>query len=224
MAAKIYIPSNGAIDWKRLLADPEKQWRDGFSAKSAAERWEGSKGLPLEIEQQFVKAGLGPAELLLALPEWKTPLPGGDRESQADVFALVRTQRGVYACGVEAKVAEPFGPTVAEWLARASVGKLERIKHLCGTLGLRNPPPGLLRYQLLHRTASAIIEAERFGCVGAAMIVHSFSLTKAWLTDFQMFASALGVDVDANAPATMQSPNGAPLMLAWACGPPASFR
>lgn len=170
--SRILVPSAGPSDWRRLLADPEKHWRDGYSAKAAAERWEASTGLPPEIGSLFEAVGLGPSELLLAVPEWKTPLPGGERESQTDVFALVHAPRGVFACAVEAKVIEPFGPTVAEWLAGASAGKLERLAYLCDLLGLPNPPAGELRYQLFHRTAVALIEAERFGCAGAAMIVH----------------------------------------------------
>ena len=106
MAPKILIPTTDPSDWRRLLAKPETQWRDGYSAKAAAERWEACSGWPPEIAQQFDLAGWGPTELLIAMPEWKTPLPGGTRESLTDVLALVRTKIGVVACGIEAKVVE----------------------------------------------------------------------------------------------------------------------
>ncbi|MEJ0023434.1 MAG: hypothetical protein WDN76_08400 [Alphaproteobacteria bacterium] len=218
MASRILVPTTGPSDWRRLLAQPETQWKDGYSAKSAADRWESTGGWPPEIARQFELAGWGPTELLMASPEWKTPLPGGERASQTDIFALVHTSIGVVACGVEAKVAESFDRTVAEWSVSASPGKQERLAHLCDLLGFANPPPGALRYQLFHRTAAALIEAKRFGCVGAAMIVHSFSPENLWLSDFQAFANALGIAVAPDAPATTHSCGGMPLLLGWASG------
>ena len=212
MTKRIFLPSNGAEDWRALLADPTKHWRAGYSARSAAERWEAANGLPDEIRAVFEHAGLGPVDLLAAFPEWKTPLPGGRRESQTDVLALVRTARGLFVAGVEAKVSEPFGPTVSEWLADASPGKVERLKFLRDKLGLHENVFAL-RYQLLHRTASAIIEAERFGAAGAAMIVHSFSQTDAWSADFAAFLAAMRIE-------ERRVRDGNPsLVLAWAQGP-----
>lgn len=209
MTKRIFLPSNGAEDWRVLLADPDKHWRAGYSARSAAERWEAANGLPDEVRAVFDQAGLGPVELLAAFPEWKTPLPGGRRESQTDVLALVRTARGLFVAGVEAKVAEPFGPTVSEWLADATPGKIERLNFLREKLGLHEDVSAL-RYQLLHRTASAIIEAERFG---AAMIVHSFSQTGAWRADFAAFLAAMRIE-------ERRVRDGNPtLVLAWAQGP-----
>jgi hypothetical protein len=215
---RIFAPTESAESWRRLLAKPDSQWRAGYSAKSAAERWEKFAGLPPEIGDQFERCGLGHAELLAALPEYKTELPGGGAASQTDLFALVRTVKGVFACAVEAKVAEPFGKTVSEWLKDASPGKIERMTYLCGLLGLDNPPEGRLRYQLLHRTAAALIEAERFGCAGAAMIVHSFSPTNQWIEEFQALRSALGVDSDSLTPAITSAGGGLPLLLGWAKG------
>src|SRR6185369_7411305 len=76
---------------------------------------------------------------------------------------------------VEGKVAEPFGPTLDEWLANPSDGKQSRLAYLRDLLGLPAEIPGDLRYQLLHRAGSAIVEASRFKTDSAAIIVHSFS-------------------------------------------------
>ena len=86
----------------------------------------------------------------------------------------------------------------------------------CSVFSIRRP--GALRYQLLHRAAAALIEAERFGCAGAAMIVHSFSPQHAWLSDFQAFAAALGVKAAPELPAIVRPPGGRPLLLGWAGG------
>jgi uncharacterized protein DUF6946 len=31
---KIYLPTVGPQDWQKLLADPEKEWRTGYSART----------------------------------------------------------------------------------------------------------------------------------------------------------------------------------------------
>jgi len=54
-----------------------------------------------------------------------------------------------------------------------------------------------IRYQLLHRTASAIYEAQRYRTGRALMLVHSFSLTDASFPDFQAFAELMAMPLDA---------------------------
>jgi hypothetical protein len=53
-------------------------------------------------------------------------------------------------------------------------------------------------YQLLHRTAAAVVEARRLKTHVAAMIVHSFSPTRMWFDAFSRFcnvwAAAQGPD------------------------------
>ncbi len=215
---KILTPTEGAEDWRRLLAKPDRQWREGFSAKSVAERWEKVGALPPEIAGQFRQCGLLDAEPLLAAPEFKTDLPGGGAASQSDVFAVIRTSRGVFAATIEAKVAEPFGETVGEWLLGASPGKIQRLTFLCALPGVSFPPRSDLRYQLFHRCGAALIEAERFGFYGAAMIVHSFSLTKEWSGDFKAFGAAIGVHAEGLGPAVISVPSSRPLLVGWAQG------
>jgi hypothetical protein len=36
------VPTRGPADWQAWLADPEKHWKDGRSAKMLAEAWEGA--------------------------------------------------------------------------------------------------------------------------------------------------------------------------------------
>lgn len=210
MRGRTFIPTDNAEDWKRFLADPDKQWRDGYSAKSTAIHWEKSAGLPKDIKQIIKEAGLENPDLLLAIPEWKTPLPGGQRESQTDVFALIRTTQGLIVCAVEAKVAEPFGPTVNEWIENASEGKQQRLSYLQTVLGISGDI-GHLRYQLFHRTASAIIEADNFDAHLAAMIVQSFHKDSLWKEDLIAFASAMDVELGK----ISQTKSGQPILLGW---------
>jgi CubicO group peptidase (beta-lactamase class C family) len=132
--------------------------------------------------------------LLLAIPEHKVPLPGGHRASQIDVFALLRVAGQTLSVAIEGKIAEPFGPTLDEWLVDASDGKLSRLAYLRGLLGLPPEIPGDLRYQLLHRAGSAVIEAERFKTDSAAMVVHSFSPERTGFDSYSRFLEILGLD------------------------------
>ena len=84
-------------------------------------------------------------------------------------------------------------------------------------LGLPSCPLDV-RYQLLHRTASALIEAERFDAKLAGMIVHSFSPERRWLAEFRRFAGLIGCEVEVGQSATIIVPSGKTLMVGWACG------
>ena len=67
----IYKPTQEAGDWKQLLADPEKQWKTGFSARTLAHCWEEAKGFPPSVTTALNKPN-GPftgIEPLLMFPE-----------------------------------------------------------------------------------------------------------------------------------------------------------
>jgi hypothetical protein len=214
---RIRIPTTSPDDWHPFLANPDRHWVRGYSAMATALSWEAaSPDLPPEIA-----AILGPqAELLLALPEHEVPLPGGQRDSQCDVFALVRAGDATIALAVEAKVHESFDKTLTEWIATPSPGRVARLDHICGLLGITNPP-GELRYQFLHRSAAAVIEARRFKTDRAAMIVQSFAPDRRWFDDFTRFAALFGDPPDPGLALTCVLPSGLPLTLGWAQGSPA---
>ena len=135
--------------------------------------------------------------LVLAFPEWQVDLPGGQRPSQTDLLALLRGQDGLVAVAVEGKVDEALGPTVGEKRAENSLGVDERLDWLVGTLCLASCPDSV-RYQLLHRTASALLAAREFDVAAAVMLVHSFSPTAKWFDDFAAFVSLFGVEPQMN--------------------------
>ena len=188
----ILTPTKGPEGWRELLADPDKHWKDGRSAKLMAETWESSPSLPTEITQALSGTPLSELMPILAIPEYQVPLPGGSRPSQNDLFLLGQVYDDLAVVMIEGKVDEPFGPTVAEWSEDPSEGKQTRLDYLTGLLHLHGDVPGELRYQLLHRTASAIIEARRFHAKYAVMPVHSFSDEHAGFDDFATFVKLLG--------------------------------
>ncbi|HUU28290.1 MAG TPA: hypothetical protein VM123_10795 [archaeon] len=216
---KIFTPSAGPGDWKALLADPEKHWARGFSARSLAHAWEDTDAFPSEIvavlKQSPMLEGVEP---LLIFPEWKVPLPGGNTASQNDIWILAKCNAGLVSIAVEGKVEESFDKVVGKWKAKASPGKLIRLTYLADILGLHEPIPDSVYYQLLHRTASAIIEAERFGATQAAMLVHSFSPTNLWFEEYKAFVALFNASVVIGKLSTVRGRNNIPLHLAWVHG------
>jgi hypothetical protein len=206
--SKILIPSSSPEDWKQFLAEPEKQWKSGYSARSLAYCWQEAGEIPPDVKAVLGQvASLKNLETIFAIPEHKVPLPGGARPSQNDVWVLAETPTGLVSISVEGKVSEPFGPTVGEWFHNRTAGKEKRLKFLCKELGLVFPPAENIRYQLLHRTASALIEANRFRAVDAAMVVHTFSKTNEWIEDYQNFLSLFDVTAGANQAVTVKIEN-----------------
>jgi hypothetical protein len=219
MSANVFVPAESPEDWQRLLAEPEKHWRRGYSAHAIAHCWQEADGFPEEIRDvlshcpQFENT-----ELLIAIPEHQVPLPGGHRPSQNDVWALARGPQGLVSIAVEGKVSEPFGEPVGKWRENASEGKNTRLRFLCEELGLSYPPPDELAYQLLHRTVSAIIEARRFLARDAIMLVHSFSSSDDWFDDYARFLSLLGVSGAIDELVTVPGRDGPALHFAWVRG------
>jgi hypothetical protein len=160
---------------------------------SIAESWEKSRGIPDEIKKIFTQSGVhrfSEFELLFATPEYKVMLEGGQRPSQNDLFAVIKVEDGIMTMTVEWKAREDFGPTLGEWKQKTSVnGAKKRLEMLKKNLNLTEEPSGHIRYQLLHRTASAVIEAKKFHAVCAAMVVQSFakSTKENHYEDFQEF-------------------------------------
>ena len=168
----IYKPTQNPDCWREFLADPDGHWKTGFSAKSMAHAWEEENGMPARIRDAIQKALSGKLEPLIVIPEYKVPLPGQGGDSQNDAFVLARIGSQTAAIMVEGKVNESFDVELTDWMKRASDNKKVRLSGLCDILGLGYPPNLSLRYQLLHRTASAIITAEKFKTDIAIMLVH----------------------------------------------------
>jgi hypothetical protein len=219
--SRILVPSRGAEDWRRLLADPEKHWRRGYSAFELATRWEGSDGFPPEIASLLDQhESTKNARMMFGIPEHKVALPGGARASQTDLWVLAETASGILSIAVEGKVNESFGPTLAEWAANSTPGRATRWNALCDVLGLGRACDQSLRYQLFHRTASALLEARRLRASSAAMLVHSFSETAQSFPDFQQFVRLIGADVSTPGQLVSVGPRqGISLYLGWAQEP-----
>lgn len=224
---RVLIPSAGTSSWRQMLADPEKHWLRGASAFETAVSWESaqstSRGMPAAVAELLdTQPDTTNSAVLIAIPEHKVPLRGPGKASQNDVWALLRSHGGYISMAVEGKAGEVFGELIGDWLKNASSGKLARLEHLCGLLGISSPPDNLLRYQLFHRTASALLEAERFGASSAVMLVQSFRSDAASLSDYVSFGTALGVSAREQALVQVPRRTGPKLYLGWVNCEPAT--
>jgi len=192
---RIFVPTQTPSEWQRLLAKPTLHWKMSYSAMTTAACWENANGeLPPEVKQSFHASGqsdLLDLKLMVAIPEWEVELPGGMRSSHTDVLVLASNKEGLVVGGVEAKVDEPFGLTLGEMRAKESTGQSKRIDYLHTVLRLDVPLKDEIRYQLFHRTVSALRTAQDFHADAPVMLIHSFSPTSRWRKDFSSFCDAM---------------------------------
>lgn len=221
---RVYAPADGLATWKSRLADPEKQWVRTKSAFETAVFWELGARQPRGLHSRVTslldqEEALAQAQAIAAFPEHKVQLPGGNTASQSDVWAILKAPGGLVSLAVEGKAGESFADTVGEWRSKASDGKTKRLAFLCEQLGLVSGVDDLIRYQLLHRAASALIEAKRIGAASAVLLVVSFSDDAKSKNDFSEFASCLGSPFRAESLCRSVSTN-TPFFLGWLDVPP----
>jgi hypothetical protein len=118
---------------------------------------------------------------------------------------------------VEAKVNEDFGPLLKDKRAEASAGQGRRLEYLHSMLGVSHFDD-LIRYQLLHRAASALLTAREFHAQSAVMLIHSFGDKPNLRADFDAFCKALDakqLSSGVHAAPTFSSPC---MYMAWCTG------
>lgn len=207
-------------DWRQLLADPVKHWKDDYSAKELAKGWAGCERFPRKVERILSQSGL---ELtpLFGFPEYKVDLPGGARPSQTDLYVLAQDSEGsLFPIMVEGKAKETFGPLVSEWKKERSETGLARLDFLANDLGLTGRDIDGLRYQLLHRTVSVLLEGRRIGARQGMMLVHAFADNADSFADYGRFLAYFGIDAEKD---IVQGPvilGDFHLQFAWIQAPP----
>lgn len=248
----IRVPARGVDDFRALLADPVRHWKEDRSASKLAHSWwkadQDHGGFPPVVQDVLnvsSVASLKSLKPVTIFPEVKSVLPGGNRCSQTDLWVLasrpiapfahlgddedpdwismdanttyaLSEPRELVSIAVEGKAREGFGPLLSDWLKNASPEKHLRLRFLCHRLGLNvESLPGSIRYQLLHRTVAALIEAERFCAKHALMLVHSFDLTDCGFRDYEAFAALLGGEAAVNSVVSIGERSGIQLHLAW---------
>ncbi|NQU59042.1 MAG: hypothetical protein HQ513_17560 [Rhodospirillales bacterium] len=208
------------------LARGELHWKKGYSACELATSWVSAGDIPANVrtvlDQNFVYEN---ARFVEGFFERSVDLRTPGFPSETDLMVIVATADGLAVIGVEGKVEEPLGPLVDDWLRaddRGHENRRRRLESLCATLGLDAEQVGDLRYQLLHRTASTVYEAQRYMAAHALMLVHSFSQKNSWFEDFAAFADGMGQPVqEPGQMSSVKTCEGVGLALAWVKDEPA---
>jgi len=231
---RLYVPSMGPTDWRRLLANPSSHWKRYKSALEMAICWESARGsergLPPEVASTIDSfPNLVGAHLLIGIPEHKVAFEGGRRPSQNDLWALMRAADQLVSVAIEAKAGEKFGDPVHAWLQSGNANersrKPERLVDLKGWLGIPDEDVSDIRYQLLHRTASALKEAQRFCASWAVLLVQSFNKQddQESFDDFVRFSEFMLATAPQGCLAESKRRTAVPLLLGWVSCTPADL-
>lgn len=193
-------------DWKGLAGD--NKWVPTRSAYELAHCWQQCGGLPQPIANVLDTSGhevLRGVSVDLCLVEKPVFLDTKIAPSMTDLMAYGRNAKGAaVVLAVEGKANEPFGSRVADWVrgdekstARPVAPRptrLRRLEFLSKHLSQEIRPDSAIRYQLLHRTVSAVLEAQLHGALAAVVLVHAFGPDAPEnLSDFSEFLKEIGV-------------------------------
>lgn len=147
------IQSIDLEQWRSMLASPDKQWKQGFSAYELAHEW-GKQSIgdfPESVSKVLGSANssiVKHAKPAYLFPEYKVYLDTKKAPSQNDIYILAKSNREDIVIMVEGKVEEPFGEIVGKWLTDKTTRR-NRLEFLCKTIDLNNIPDHI-HYQLLH--------------------------------------------------------------------------
>jgi hypothetical protein len=221
MIRRLHVPLTKPEDVIPHLAKQELHWRAGYSAQELAIAWfEANNDLPVSVRAVLSTAPeYAGAVLIDGFFEREVDLKTAGRNSQTDLMVVAGLGDELGIIAVEGKVEESFAEPVRQW--NDSPGKRARLEGLCASLGLGPTCVDNLRYQLLHRTASAIYEARRYRCHHAIMLVHSFSPGHRGFDDFAAFSHVMDMPIDK--PGHCSPPKlceGVSLRLAWVSDTP----
>lgn len=221
MIRRLHVPLLKPEDVILHLAKPDLHWKSGYSAQELAITWfQSSNDFPPSVRATLSTVPeYSDAELVDGFFEREIELGSPGRNSQTDLSVIAGLGQQLCVIAVEGKVNETFGEFVKDW--NTTPGKQVRLERLAQTLGLDVADAGEIRYQLLHRTASAIYEAKRYRCRHAMMLVHSFSLSHRWFEDFAAFAALMNQPVSVPGSVSIAKIcEGISLRLAWVADSP----
>jgi len=173
-------------------------------------------GLPQEVLRVLAAhESFANPVLLIGVVEHRVNLDTTKTPSQNDIWCLLGTDSGHVSVAVEGKAGEDFDRRLGDWLKSDGDGKERRLAFLCGVLGAAQRPDVGLRYQLLHRAATAVLEAKRWRLPSALMHVQSFRESKTAWNDYSDFAEFLGLQVSRDSVSGPVRTSGVDLYLAW---------
>lgn len=201
-------------DWIDVVTT--RHYKPGHSAWECSRCWSTIKSdFPQNIRSLFENASvlaLRNLKIEQVYAEYPVFLPDSYRSpSKCDlmIFAEGPGNRKV-VLALEAKCDEPFAQPVNIWIRTADkpvprsqrplfkqpsvpvLRKLRRLQLLNEILDIDILDDSTLRYQLLHRTASAILTARQTFAEAAVVIIQAFSESERNFSDFESFCAILG--------------------------------
>ena len=221
MIRRLHVPFTKPEDVIPHLGDPELHWKAGYSAQELALSWAKARNdFPAAVRQTLKTAPEYSDSILIdGFFEREVELGDGRKNSQTDLMVVAGLADELGIIAVEGKVDESFADLIKDW--NKTPGKQKRLDGLCATLQMDPANVANLRYQLFHRTASAIYEAKRYRSRHALMLVHSFSSTHRWFEDFSLFSAAMGLHVtEPGICSRAKVVGGVSLRLAWVTDAP----
>lgn len=221
--SRIFIPAMEPRHWVPFFEKREADYKKEHSAWALAHCWqENPDDFPESVKRVFTESCLPlfqNMQLLFAFPEYGVALPPTKgHASKNDLLVIAKGEGQLIAIAVEGKVSEDFDKPVCEKMKEASEGRKERLSFLCNQLGLRVDQVSQIRYQLLHRTVSAILMARELGAANALMLVHSFSKDNEHFDDYSAFAALFGIEAHPDALYFAKELGGVNLYLGWVKG------
>ena len=209
-------------------AQGAKQWKDTYSAKELARAWLRPSPPRELLDLLATHPDLAGMDVEHAWPEMAIPLEqpafrGNMRN--ADLIAEGTCASGRVVIAVEAKSNEPLGPLIGPYVEEKQKVKgsrlPDRVDNLTRALFGRPvlTPDGLdptlakLRYQLLHATAAAVLQAQQRKADIAVCVTHTFASARTDAVPDDMAANAANGSATPLALAFAADFNGLPMVL-----------
>lgn len=199
-----YLKLRNPSDWDGLAG----AWVPGRSAYELAHSWQPAGGLPPSIKQALETSDCAAFQNLtldLCLVEKPVFLDTRVGPSMTDIMAYGRSKKNeLIIIGIEGKADESFGQRTYAWVRGDSIDppldavlvptRARRLAFLSEHLRATIDTNSRIRYQLLHRTASVVLEAVLHEAAVALVLVHAFGpmCPKNW-DDYTAFLSQLGL-------------------------------
>ncbi len=194
-----YVELKTAADWAQVVG--AKNWKQGYSAYELAQAW-ASGNFPAAVQavlnsvpSPFPKP-LTPDYMLVEKPVF---LDNHKAPSMTDIMVYCNMKTvEPFVLAVEGKANEAFDKTVADWILDGTAApkptRVHRLDFLRRELGVDVPEDSTLRYQLIHRSVSALLESGLHGEVSCMLLIHSFGgKTPTNWTDYVAFLNHIGI-------------------------------
>lgn len=200
-------------DWVDVVT--KRHYKTGHSAYECAHKWKTVKSeFPEPIASILRKASqsiLRDLKICQIQAEYAVYLDVHTSPSKNDLLLFCESQKGQkVVIAVEAKCDESFAQPIRDWLCTADLPnprsqrkmfneekqpverKLRRLAFLNEVLSQNFGSDSAIRYQLLHRFASAILTARQTFARAGIMLVEAFTQSDRNFKDFQDFCAVLG--------------------------------